>query len=450
MPIHANMYMHEMDKSTLQTLKAIPGFTPLYKAYMKLAAEQQYHIQNMSMNLRLGEDQLPEYYNMLPPICAKLGIKVPELYLSLEDTPNAYTFGDTNPFIVITSGLLEIMPHELLPTILAHECGHIACHHTLYRNLGISILNGAGGFLGLTDLASAPIQAAFYHWIRCSEFSADRAAAICDGTCEKVMEMCLRFSGFGGRTMSQINMDAFMAQAADYSRLMAESKWNQALGFMMFYQSTHPQPVVRASEINLWQNSPDCHNILAYLDQAQDHCLPLPEPAKHYIGQPLEAVRLQMQYIGFSNILLNRLQTASKLTKPGQVTGICIDGRENFPRGGWYPQDTQVVISYYEPLSYEELAAAHPGEICMPEQPKRYLGRPFQQVANELQDAGFRNIIPEACAANTMGWVAKPGSVVRITIGGQTQFDKGSWFSPDAVVRIYYSGYEPYLPGANT
>ena len=40
------------------------------------------------------------------------------------------TYGDTKPFIVITSGLFETLPDELIPTILAHECGHIACHHT--------------------------------------------------------------------------------------------------------------------------------------------------------------------------------------------------------------------------------------------------------------------------------------------------------------------------------
>ena len=32
--------------------------------------------------------------------------------------------------------------------------------------------------------------------MRCSELSADRAAAICDGSSDKVVEMCMRFAGF--------------------------------------------------------------------------------------------------------------------------------------------------------------------------------------------------------------------------------------------------------------
>ena len=85
----------------------------------------------MSTNLKLGPNQLPKYYNMLIPICDKLGIDVPDLYLKLDVYPNSYTSGDTHPFIVITSGLLETLPDELIPTVLAHECGHIACRHVL-------------------------------------------------------------------------------------------------------------------------------------------------------------------------------------------------------------------------------------------------------------------------------------------------------------------------------
>ena len=87
-------YMHDSDRIALQALKAIPGFTQLFKAFMKVWSEKQFRIQNMSTNLRISEKQLPKYYEMLPPICEKLGIEVPELYLELDVVPNAYTAGD--------------------------------------------------------------------------------------------------------------------------------------------------------------------------------------------------------------------------------------------------------------------------------------------------------------------------------------------------------------------
>lgn len=76
---------------------------------------------------------------------------------------NAGTYGDTNPFIVINLGLFETIPDELIPTVLAHECGHIACHHTLYRIMYNFIVNMAAtnnNLLG--NITLYPIQLAFF------------------------------------------------------------------------------------------------------------------------------------------------------------------------------------------------------------------------------------------------------------------------------------------------
>lgn len=139
--IHENFYMHDSDQKALVALKAIPGFSQVLKAFMAVWNEKLFRIQNLSSNLRINENQLSKYYEMLPPICEKLGIEVPELYLTLDVQANAYTAGDEKPFIVITSGLIETLPEHLIPTVLAHECGHIACHHCLYSTMGQSWYN---------------------------------------------------------------------------------------------------------------------------------------------------------------------------------------------------------------------------------------------------------------------------------------------------------------------
>ena len=95
MSINKNIFIHDSDKAALQALKAIPGFTQVLRAFMKVWDEENMHIRNMAQKVRISEEQLPEYYNMLPPICDKLGIEVPELYLELDPYANAYTTGDT-------------------------------------------------------------------------------------------------------------------------------------------------------------------------------------------------------------------------------------------------------------------------------------------------------------------------------------------------------------------
>ena len=113
MQINPYLFIHKDDQLALNALKAIPGFTPLVKAFMKFGSEEIFKIENMSSNLKLGPNQLPEYYNMLPPICNKLGIDIPDLYLKLDVNANAYTSGDTNPFIVIKTFFFSKLPSSV-------------------------------------------------------------------------------------------------------------------------------------------------------------------------------------------------------------------------------------------------------------------------------------------------------------------------------------------------
>ena len=225
MAVDSNFFIHEDDRAALEALKAIPGFTPFIKAFMKTWNETQFRILNMSSRVRLSEEQLPKYFAMLDPICKTIGIEKPELYLEMNVVPNSYTYGDTDPFIVLTSGLIECLPDELIPTVLAHECGHIACHHTLYRTMGQMILGSAVMLLpGIGTLISLPLKIAFAYWMRCSEFSADRAAVICDGSPDKVIELCMRLSGYSKQIEDTASTDQFLKQALEYKELLKRAK----------------------------------------------------------------------------------------------------------------------------------------------------------------------------------------------------------------------------------
>ncbi len=258
MIVDSKYYLHKSDEAALKALKAIPGFSKLMKSFMSLMYERQFRITNMSTNVRISENQLKPYHDMLNPICEKLGIDIPELYLDIDPYPNAYTYGDTKPFIVITSGLLETIPEELIPTVLAHECGHIACHHTLYTTMGSLILNGSSfalSFLPYGSFLSLPLQVAFYYWMRCSEYSADRAAAIVDGTSEKMAEVCMRLAGFDKDITYNANIEEFMNQALEYRDMIKDSKWNKTLEFVFMLDKDHPLTSVRALEITEWGKS---------------------------------------------------------------------------------------------------------------------------------------------------------------------------------------------------
>ena len=349
----SKLYTHPSDKAALDALKMIPGFGPLMKAFMSVWNEKQFRIMNMSSNLRLGEDQMPKYYNMLFPICERLGIEVPELYLKLDVHPNAYTSGDTKPFIVMTSGLLETLSDELIPTVLAHECGHIACHHVLYSTMGKILLGSASSFLG--GLVTLPIQMAFAYWMRCSEFSADRAAVICDGTPEKMIETCFRFAGCDKDIKAEGNVEAFLKQAEEYNELVGE-KWNKTLEFMLYSQIDHPLNAVRASECKKWGEGDQFKNIMSFVDAKEQGFLtvsgpfsiPMPQPSKYYTGRPVQETRAMLAALGFFDIDVQKIPAevmAEQLND--MVFKIEIDGQDQFAAGTWFSSDAKVNLHCY-------------------------------------------------------------------------------------------------------
>lgn len=451
MALDPKFYMHDSDKLALQALQAIPGFTQLFKAFMNVWHEKQFLIENMSSNLRINEKQLPKYYNMLLPICEKLGIDVPELYLTLDVSPNAYTAGDTKPFIVITSGLLETIPEELIPTVLAHECGHIACHHCLYTTMGQFVLSEAVALLGLDGIAMLPIQVAFFYWMRCSEFSADRAAAIYDGGAENTVKVCMHFAGYDKDIVAEANVEEFMNQAIEYKKMVDESTWDKTMEFLYLFDRSHPLTALRAYECNEWAHTDRFAKIQDYINAcalgtSEDAVsylkeIPMAESDKFYLGTQIDDAETALSALGFTNVKRQKNAQKNGIVKPGQVLRISINGQDGFKRYEWYPVNSEIEIEFYEPETEAEVAAAHPGQLRVTNASSKYMGMVFDSVVRELQEAGFTNVSVTCLKKTKKGWFSKEGSISQITINGQSHFEKGEWFPIESDIRITYFSY---------
>lgn len=62
-------FTHPEDLDALEVLNAIPILPVVLKKAMDLGVEQLYFGLNKASKIRLSENQLPELYNILPPIC---------------------------------------------------------------------------------------------------------------------------------------------------------------------------------------------------------------------------------------------------------------------------------------------------------------------------------------------------------------------------------------------
>lgn len=265
-------FIHPEDAMALRQLENIPGFPTLVKKFYAIGYEKLMYGTNMASNIRLSENQLPELYHHLPPICRTLGIDEPEFYLEMNPIPNAYTFGDTKIFITMTSGLVEMLTDDELDAVIAHECGHILCRHVLYHNMANFLISGAES-LGLLGIFSAPIKYALLYWMRKSELSCDRAGAIVTSP-ETVSRVMVRLAGGPKSITENVNIEEWSKQADQYEAIRNDGTWNKTLQTYAIMGTDHPFSAVRVREILKWGNTTEYKNIRNNLSLGVDNLCP--------------------------------------------------------------------------------------------------------------------------------------------------------------------------------
>lgn len=244
--------IHPADATAIQALKRVPGFNMAIKTIMKLGVEQYCRALYMANHVRLSSKQLPEIYNHLPPICERLGIKVPELYLQMYPTPNAYTVGDEENYIVITSGLVDTLgTGEELACSLAHECGHILCRHVHYSTMVQMMLNYATQIPGVREIQE-PLALAYNAWARASELSADRVSAYCQGNVITSTTALLRLAAGPTRLTANLDYEAYIDQMMEAEGMMNSGKWQHLLRSFSEMDEEHPYTATRVKELLLW------------------------------------------------------------------------------------------------------------------------------------------------------------------------------------------------------
>lgn len=253
-------YIHPEDEAARRNMEAIPGFAAAMKLMMRYYDEQITHGMNMANKIRLSPTQLLDIYEKLPPVCQRLSIREPEFYLEMNPFPNAYAMGETRTMITVTSGLMEYLTGEEVTSVIAHECGHIACHHMLYHTLALTLLQKIND-LGILGTAIMPVYWALQYWSRRSELSADRAGAVALGSIEKIVEVQIRLAGGPQSITKDVNIDEFVKQA-DYYDTLQENKWDKLLQNYAILNASHPFTAIRVREILRWGRTEQCRRIL--------------------------------------------------------------------------------------------------------------------------------------------------------------------------------------------
>ncbi|WP_446684844.1 M48 family metallopeptidase [Cyanobacterium sp. IPPAS B-1200] len=261
--LKADDFRHPLDLQATTNLKQLPGLDIAMRGILGSVAEDFFYMNNIASSILIGEKQLPHLHQLLLNASSILDIEAPQLYLKQNPVPNAYTLAirGKKPFMVIHTSLLEILTDEEVEAVIAHELGHLKCEHGVYLTLANLIVLATGLLPTWGSILAQSMQSQLLQWLRCAEFTCDRAALLVAQDPKIVMSVLMKLTGGSPSLASKLNLDAFMEQVKDYQQ-MSNTDIGEMLQDMQTAQLTHPLPILRAKAIQNWSSTPEYYNLL--------------------------------------------------------------------------------------------------------------------------------------------------------------------------------------------
>ena len=251
-------FQHPSDVAATEALRKVPGLDKALAKVMEYGLERLYYLENVASNVRVTERMFPRMHRALQWGCQVLDLPEPELYVTVDPVPNAYTYGHTQPFIVLTSGLVDMLDDEERFFVIGHELGHIKADHVLYtlvaRNIAALVTLVGQATLGIGALLGRGLVYALYEWFRKAELTADRAGLLCVQEFDPCLRTFMKLAGGASKLYAEMDRADFLGQIRAYE----EADWsvlNQAYKVLLTLERTHPFAILRAKELDQWHQS---------------------------------------------------------------------------------------------------------------------------------------------------------------------------------------------------
>lgn len=268
--ISSAAFRHPLDIQAEQALRSLPGFDLIARKFVEFVYERPQLVYLMGNSIQVGPRQYSSIYQIFRECVRDLDISgEPTLFIAQDAQVNSYALGQDNPYIVVNTGLLELLNESELRTVLAHELGHIKCGHTILIQMAMWAMNAASVLgeltLGLGNFVSQALIYAFFEWRRKAELSADRAALLVMDDLNPVMSSMMKLSGGSNKYAHECSLQEFIQQSEKYQAL-DDDGLNQVYKFLIYNGAqgmmlSHPFPVERLHYLRSWAVSEEYQEI---------------------------------------------------------------------------------------------------------------------------------------------------------------------------------------------
>jgi Zn-dependent protease with chaperone function len=249
--LSSRAYEHPADRSALVALRSLTGFDVVLKALSGFFRERSHRLMYLASSVRVSERQFVDLNDMYTELVTILDLpERPELFV--ERSPNAYAMamGMDKPFIVVSTGMLDLLEPDELRFVLAHELGHVMSGHAVYRTMlhHLIRLSARAAWVPMGYLGLRAVIGALEEWQRKSELSADRAGLL--GCQDPAAGLRSLMKMAGGAHLYEMDVAAFLEQAAEYDS--AGDLRDGVLKLLNLEGRSHPFTVLRAAELQRW------------------------------------------------------------------------------------------------------------------------------------------------------------------------------------------------------
>jgi Zn-dependent protease with chaperone function len=249
--IGSRAWEHPADRGALTALRQLRGFDYILRKLAGLWNERALRLIYTGTAVRVDHRQFARVHRLFAEASAALDVRdLPPVYVYSDPYPRAMAIGVDKPFIVVNSGMLQLMDDDELRFVLGHELGHVLSGHALYTTMLLQLLRLSNtlAWLPFGALGLRAVIAALYEWARKAELSSDRAGLLATQDPAAALRVHMKIAS--GGQIDDLDITAFRAQGDEY--LASPDVRDSVLKLLLLENSTHPFAVVRAAELQRW------------------------------------------------------------------------------------------------------------------------------------------------------------------------------------------------------
>ncbi|HEY2793201.1 MAG TPA: M48 family metallopeptidase, partial [Micromonosporaceae bacterium] len=157
--ISSRAFEHPADRTALIALRKLPGLDLAIKKLHGMFSERVIRMEYLASAVRTSDRQFAMLHHMVRDAANVLDLdRVPEMYVHRNPDVNALSIGTNQPFIVLSTGLVDMMDVDELRFVIGHELGHTMSGHAVYHTMA-QLLVGLGAMAAAIPLGGLTMQA---------------------------------------------------------------------------------------------------------------------------------------------------------------------------------------------------------------------------------------------------------------------------------------------------